>query len=244
MLKMQTTEGTPFDVKQMFGGERAPDYDDGIRKRIPGYDVLHATSRAVLESCLPARARLLVVGAGTGQELVGCARAQPSWTFVGVDPSTDMLDIAKRRILAADVADRVSLHVGTTSDLPPEPRFDAATALLVMHFLPRDEEKQAFLEAVACRLDPGGVLVLADMTGQPGTPAFERLFAAWQRHWCQAHGLAPTDAGVEEHFAERRRRPGWLDEQGHLALFARTGFVEPAHFWTGLLFNAWVMRRG
>jgi tRNA (cmo5U34)-methyltransferase len=240
---MNQPEMNQPDVTKLFGSQASLAYDDGIRKRIPGYETLHTTSYAILESALPDSARLLVVGAGTGQELVAYARARPQWQLVGVDPSLDMLERAREKTAAAGVAARVELHHGTTEVLPQETLFDAATALLVMHFLPDDAGKTKFLLGIAQRLRPGGLLLLADMTGQPGTAEFEALFAAWKVHWRHAHGADSGDARIEQEFAERRGRAGWIDERRHLALFAQTGFEDFMPFWSGLLFRGWLMRK-
>ncbi len=53
------------------------------------------------------------------------------------------------------------LHRGTISELD-ETNFDAATALLEMHFLPDDGEKLDFLKAIHNRLKRGAKLILAD----------------------------------------------------------------------------------
>jgi len=231
------------DVTKLFKGDAAVAYDQGIRRRIPGYESLHTTTFAMLESALPESARLLVVGAGTGHELVAYAQARPLWHMVGVDPSLDMLERARQKIAAAGVGAQVDLYHGTTDGLPTETSFDAATAVLVMHFLSDDGAKADFLQAISQRLRKGGLLLLADMTGQPGTPAFETIFSAWKVHWCHAHGVDIGDARVEQDFAERRARAGWIDEERHLALFSQAGFDEPLSFWSALSFRAWSMRK-
>jgi tRNA (cmo5U34)-methyltransferase len=237
-------ESKPFDLSQLFGRERSPDYDVGIRKRIPGYEALHSTSQALLEEALPAKARVLVVGAGTGHELIVCAQARHDWHFLGLDPSQDMLTIAKEKVFAAGVSSRVELHLGTTEDLPTGESFDAATALLVMHFIPEDDRKLAFLAAIHARLKSGGVFLLADMTGRPGSADFNRLFAAWKVHWCAMNGVGKDDPNMQKEFAERMARPGWIDEARHHELFASAGFSDPLRYWSGLLFSAWAMRKG
>jgi tRNA (cmo5U34)-methyltransferase len=232
-----------LDLGKHFGGERASEYDEGIRRRIPGYETLHATAQAVLESQLPPRARLLVVGCGTGREIVAYAKANPGWALVGVDPSADMIAIAEKKVAAAAVGDRVELRGGTVSAVAASENFDAATALLVMHFLADDGSKESFLSAIAERLNPGAPLVLADMTGMPGTLEFETIIEAWKAYWSRTYEIAADDPGMLKEFAERRARSGWADDRRHAELFAATGFGPPVLFWKGLLFSAWVTRK-
>lgn len=231
------------DLKKLFGRESALDYDRGIRRRILGYDDLHEAAHSLLQSQLSEQARILIAAAGTGQEAALCARAHPGWNIVGFDPSAEMLELGRARIGSLGLGGRVQFHQTTIEGLPPGPRFDAATALLVMHFLPDDESKLAFLRGMAGRLKSGAVFILADMTGQPGSPDFETLFAAWKVYWRRAHGPSVDEVAMEKEFADRRSRAGWIDETRHLELFAQAGFVAPVRIWSGLLFCAWAMER-
>jgi tRNA (guanine-N1)-methyltransferase len=74
--------------------------------------------------------------------------------MVMVDPSEPMCRAARSRALEAGVGDRCRVHQGFVSELPAETVFDAATCLLVLHFL--DEPGQiALLHDIAARLKPG-----------------------------------------------------------------------------------------
>jgi hypothetical protein len=89
----------------------------------------------------------------------------------------------------------------------------------------------------------GGPFLLADVTGVPGTPEFKTLFGAWQVHFRRVHGPEVDDETMAKEFAQRRARPGWLDERGQLGLFHEAGFVAPTLFWASLHFRAWVMSK-
>lgn len=87
---------------QQFDAERADAYEDRIRRLAPGYDVLHGTVESVLATCLRKDAHLLVVGAGTGAEIVRMGQAHPRWRFTAVDP--ERLAEAFRRVHQTDTA--------------------------------------------------------------------------------------------------------------------------------------------
>lgn len=53
-----------------FDSDRAHKYDQQIQIAIPGYTGLHSMAYALLSLNLHAQANLLVVGSGTGTELV------------------------------------------------------------------------------------------------------------------------------------------------------------------------------
>lgn len=78
-----------------FGEAHAAAYDQRFAKLAPMRDALHLLIGAVLAD-LPADARILSVGAGTGHELIYLARKFPQWRFAVVEPSAPMLEICRQ----------------------------------------------------------------------------------------------------------------------------------------------------
>ncbi|MFI5324528.1 MAG: class I SAM-dependent methyltransferase, partial [Thermodesulfobacteriota bacterium] len=145
-----------FDPEKRFN-ERAGVYDEDIHKIIPGYTALHETARHLLETSLPEDAFLLVAGMGTGNETLACARRKPEWRFTGFDIAANMIKTSAEKIVKHRLEERVELIRGTIEEVFQE-SFDAATALLVMHFIPYDS-KIEFLKGLNLRLNPSGVLI-------------------------------------------------------------------------------------
>lgn len=143
---------TPFRDPAVVAG-----YAEGTPRRVPGFADLHLMTLVLLSERAPDAARILVLGAGGGLELKTFAAARPNWTFVGVDPSGPMLDLARRTVGA--LMPQVELVPGYADDAPPGP-FDGATCLLTLHFLRRPERVQV-LRALHRRLKPGAPLVVA-----------------------------------------------------------------------------------
>ncbi len=164
---------TVFD----FDGDYGKDYEALARQVIPGYRTLFPMFTAIIEPDLPPGARVLVVGAGTGIELIALKRARPDLRLHGVDPSEQMLQIAERRVAEAGLESGVTLQLGYASDVPTRPRFDAATLINVLHFVPDDGAKSALLHDIAGRLRPGAVFVLFDLHGDPGLGGARALHA-------------------------------------------------------------------
>ncbi|HEX2561547.1 class I SAM-dependent methyltransferase [Phenylobacterium sp.] len=71
-------------------------YAEDTPRRVPGLADLHRMAMLLLAERAPVGAEFLVLGAGGGLELRALAEAQPSWRFVGVDPSAEMLELARR----------------------------------------------------------------------------------------------------------------------------------------------------
>jgi tRNA (cmo5U34)-methyltransferase len=229
-----------LNAEERFNEERAGRYDADIHKAISGYEALHGMAGTLLRLDLRKDARVLVVGSGTGAEIVGLGTEEPGWTFTGVDPSEDMTSIARQRIAEAGLAERADLRVGYVHDLSPADRYDAATALLVMHFLPDDGQKLELLRTIASRLKPGAPFVLADLLGEPGSTRFERFFRAWKLYQLSR---GREHEHVEDQLRELPQLVHFVPEQRILALLEEAGFVGAERFYAALLFGGWVARK-
>src|SRR6185436_1998703 len=97
----------PFDFDKNHA--LSQDYERGPRRFVPGYDASHAMAATLLADRIGERGRVLVLGAGGGIELSALAQASPGWTFVGVDPSENMLAQARRKLEAAGLEGRARL---------------------------------------------------------------------------------------------------------------------------------------
>lgn len=227
---------TAFD----FDGDYGEGYEALARQVIPGYRTLFPMFTAIIEPDLPPGARVLVVGAGTGIELIALKRARPDLRLLGVDPSAQMLEIAERRVAEAGVAGGVSLQIGYASDVPASPRFDAATLINVLHFVPDDGAKAALLNEIVQRLRPGAVFVLFDLHGDPGSEEHERYMPAWRRYW-RIRGMTAEEAAA---FDERIRHGIHFAPAERVVALARdAGFTDPQRFFKGMLYGGWTFRR-
>lgn len=235
-----TTDTTPQD-RDTFHANRAKRYDDTIRRVIPGYDALHSMSGVMLAGTVPAEGRVLVVGAGTGAELLALGDAAPGWSFTACDPAAGMLAIAEDRIKDHPVADRCGLHACLCADLPDDARdFDAATCLLVMHFLPDDGAKLALLKSIAARLKPGAPLILADMHETPDSPRHRLIMEGWMR-WQRGNGIPAEE--VEKGRRHVERDVHFVPLERLSALLDEAGFSPPEHFFQAFLFGGFIAWR-
>ncbi len=223
-----------------FDGKYGADYEALAHRLIPGYATLFPMIAALIDPDLPPGARVLVVGAGTGIELVTFSGTRPDLRLHGVDPSRQMLDIARRRLEDRGLADGVTLQLGYAADAPTDPPFDAATLINVLHFVPDDGSKAELLAEIARRLRPGGVFVLFDLHGDPGSEEHERYMPAWERYWA-VRGMSPADADV---FRERIQSGiHFAPPERVVALARKAGLVEAQRFYKSLLYGGWTFRR-
>lgn len=213
-------------------------YDRSIRLFTAGYESMFLMSYAFLHSMIPEDAELLVVGAGTGMEICTFGKLNPRWKFMGVDPSAEMLSIARRKTDEANISDRVKLFNGYTHDLAETETYDAATCVLVMHFLPDDGAKLQLLKSIAAHLKSGAPLVLVDGFGAPGSDQFRQTVTAWKLY-VKAQGVDPQM--VEDGFnGQILKRLQFVPEERIKSLLKVAGFENPSRFFTGFLYGGWV----
>lgn len=228
---MNYDEEAPFEVAR---------YRE-MQKALPGVDALYRLALAHLETVLPQGGHILVVGAGGGREVEALAGSRVPFTVTGADPSADMLDIARWHAEASARPEDVTLIQGVAQDVAaPAGGFDAATSLLVMHFLPddaSDKGKASYLRTIREKLRPGALLVHADVSfdDDAARAAFAPVFL---RHAALA-GLdekaAATGPGVIETMPIISAR---RTEQ----LLAASGFGAPTIFFQALWYRAWVAK--
>jgi tRNA (cmo5U34)-methyltransferase len=222
-----------------FDEERAAAYDDRIRRLAPGYDVLHDLIASVAATQLADDAHLLVVGAGTGEEVVRLGRTQPKWRFTAVDPSAEMLERCRERVEGEELGDRVAYVQDRVEDLPVDIRFDGATSVFVAHFLEDPAEKHRYFRAIARRLRPGAPLLLADLFGGPSGEAFGPLLAAW-RHALRRAGTSAEE--VERTVDRMDRQIDFVAEDVLARILSKAGFAPPTRFYQSLLWGGWWTR--
>src|SRR5262245_38780329 len=140
-----------FDATKHFDARRSNGYEQKIRQIVPGYEAMHEMAHFLLRTRLLDHAKVLVLGAGTGQEVVAYALANPGWAITGVDPTETMLAVARQQVADHNLNDRVRLHLGYLDSLKETSLFDAATSILVMQFLADDGGKEAYLRGIASR---------------------------------------------------------------------------------------------
>lgn len=211
-------------------------YVDGPKRFVPGHDDMRRMAVQLLAEGVPERADILVIGAGGGLEIRAFADAQPGWRLTGVDPSTQMLDLA--RTVIAGAADRCALVEGTAETAPAGP-FDGASCLLTLHLIPDDGSKLATLIAIRARLKPGAPLVVVDQCLDLASPDAARRLDRYIA-FARSSGASEEDVAVA---------CAWLRQSGRMvsrareeALLHEAGFHDIDLFYAGLAWTGWAAR--
>lgn len=223
----------------VFDQERASSYDKRFAKLAPMRDALHLLIRAVLSE-LPADARILCVGVGTGSELIDLAQTFPQWHFTAVEPAAPMLDICRQRAEERGITSRCTFHEGYLDSLSASDSFDAATCLLVSHFILQQNERRNFFRQIAARLRPNGYLVSSDLASDMSTSAYKSLLEVWLRVLKSAE--VPIEE-VEKFRTSYGRDVAILPPKEVESIIASSGFDAPVLLFQTLLIHAWYARR-
>lgn len=214
----------------LFDAAAAQTYLDGPPRQVPGFGALHRMMSMLLAETAPKDARVLVLGAGGGLEIKALAEDHRAWSFDGIDPSEDMLDLARQTVAPHD--HRVRLHQGYIEAAPSGP-FDAATCLLTLHFVPR-EQRLATLRQVRDRLKAGAPFVVAHISFPQSEPERSR--------WIARHvAFSGSHIANEEKAREAvRTRLSILAPEEEEAMLQEAGFRNVTLFYAGLSFRGWV----
>lgn len=222
------------DSNDPFTEAHARKYDERNASLAPISGCLHFLTGLVLRK-LPARSRILCVGAGTGAEIIALARAQPEWSFVALEPSAAMLSVCRERLVAAGVMERCELVHGYIQDLPPMPDFDAALSLLVAHFV-KHEDRLPFLRHIHGCLKSGGVLVTAEISFDLDSAAFPSMLGHWE-------GVQSLMGATPESLAKLpallRDVLTVLPPSETERLLRESGFQTPVRFFQALMISGW-----
>jgi len=222
-----------------FGPAHAAAYDEKYAKLAPMRDALHLLTSAVLAD-LPAEARILCVGAGTGHELLYLAQKFPQWQFTAVEPSAPMLEVCRRKTDAAGITSRCLFHEGYLDTLPSSPPFDAVTSLLVSQFILTPDARTDFFRTIAQQLLPGGYLVTADLASDTASATYQNLLDIWIRLMRET-GSPPEQ--LEKMRTTYGRDVAVLPVDQISSLIASAGFENPILFLQTGLIHAWYAKR-
>ncbi|MEK5231819.1 class I SAM-dependent methyltransferase [Lysinibacillus sp. FSL K6-0232] len=224
------------DTTQLVNKSQA--YEKNTRISVPGYDTLFTMTEAYLRAQLgEQQASLLIIGAGGGNELTAWGQSNPNWSFTGVDPSEEMLQIASYKATQLGLESRVQLIQGTIEQLPAATsKFDAASCILVLHFIEQWQEKLALLQTIHRQLKPGKPFVLVSAYGQRDSEELQDRIKIWQSFFLNV-GYRP------EKVADMGKvilNISFITDQQIEQLLREAGFHHITRFFTSGLFAGWM----
>jgi tRNA (cmo5U34)-methyltransferase len=226
------------EIKAIFD-QQAASYDQQWAKTAPIRDGLHFLLGAVFAD-LPQDARILCVGAATGEEMVYLAKRFPNWCFVAVEPSGAMVEVCRGKAEREGFLSRCEFHEGYLDTLPACEPFDAATCFLVSQFILERDARLAFFRGIAARLRPGALLASSDLTADVASAEYEALLPVWMKVM-EGAGITPeAQARMRAAYAKDVAIRPLAEVEG---VIQAGGFDAPVRFYQAGLIQAWFARR-
>jgi tRNA (cmo5U34)-methyltransferase len=226
------------ELKAIFE-QQAAGYDERWAKTAPIRDALYFLLQSVF-SDVPSAARILCIGAGTGEEIDHFAKRFAGWTFTAVEPSGAMLEVCRAKAEKGGYASRCRFHEGYLDTLPGEEAFDAATCFLVSQFILDEDRRSDFFRSIAMRLRAGALLASSDLAADVASPAYDALLALWL---AMMRGAGVPSSGIEQMRAAYARDVAILRPERIASIIRAGGFDEPVRFYQSGLIHAWFARR-
>jgi tRNA (cmo5U34)-methyltransferase len=226
------------EIKAIFD-QQAAHYDAQWAKTAPIKECLHFLLDSLFVE-LPADARVLCVGVGTGVELAHLAAKNPAWRFTAVEPSGPMLDVCRKRAAKDGFESRCDFHEGYLDSLPDMQPHDAATCFLVSQFIVEPAARSKFFSEISRRLKPEGILASADLASDVQSAEYDVLLRAWMKMMSAAE-LSPESI--------ERMRKAYANDVAVLppsevaSIIEAGSFERPVLFFQAGLIHAWVSRR-
>lgn len=222
------------DFAGFFTKDVSASYDAKNRNLAPIVDNLHFLIRLVLKD-LPRNARILCVGVGTGAEILSLSGEYPEWSFVGVEPSSPMLDVCRERLRDAGVLNRCELIHGYVQDAPAGENFDAVLSILVAHFVKR-AERPDFYRNIQERLKTDGYFISAEISCDLDSDEFPLMLENW-KHIQKLMGAAPEQ--LESLASMLRETLPVLSPTETETLIRASGIPIPVRFYQAFMISGW-----
>jgi demethylmenaquinone methyltransferase/2-methoxy-6-polyprenyl-1,4-benzoquinol methylase/phosphoethanolamine N-methyltransferase len=144
-----------------------PETQGNVLHKALSYDIMTGLILRPSQASILALAQLktgdkvLDVGCGSGRlSIAAQQKVGPSGAAYGIDPSTEMIAVARKNAVRA--GQPAHFEIGVIEAIPfPDATFDVVLSRLMMHHLPGDL-KQRGLAEVRRVLKPGGVCLIVD----------------------------------------------------------------------------------
>lgn len=184
---------------------------------------LHRYWRKKAVQCLLAQGGrdFLDLGCGTGDVSLAVLRQTPSAHITGIDPSPDMLDLARLKTRKAQLSDHIVYQEGDAMALPfPNASFDGVICAFVIRNV---TDRAAALHEMLRILKPGGTLAILELTA-PRNPLLKLIHNIHTRRVIPLLGRLLSQGSAYQYLADSIDH--FPPAPAIVELLARTGFAD------------------
>jgi tRNA (cmo5U34)-methyltransferase len=224
------------EIQARFDAETAAAYSQRKPLWLPEHDYAMRLVLKALKSYLPDSARLVDLGAGTGNLSRRVLKALPDCHVTLVDFSQNMLNEAPRLLAAFDGRYRIMLEDFWRMEFPPG-EYDGVVASFALHHGRGEAVYWDLYRKIYDWLKVPGVFVCCDVVQGDAPPLAEMNEAGW-RGFLQKRDFAPED--IERIFSNYRREDSPLSLRQHLDLLMQAGFGAADVLWKRFNFAVYV----
>lgn len=198
------------------------EFDLYIQSTLPYVREFYGQTLSMIRRYGNPEGRLLDLGCGTGMLEMLLREAFPALRIEGVDPSTEMLDVAGQK----QIPD-VVFRQGTSQELRAEEVYDIITAIEVHHFL-QPEERKNVISNIFKALKEGGIYIGFENVIPDDDYLKEQELNRWKEFQIAA---GKTEEEAELH----KKRCGVfyfpITVKEHIRILKETGFRHVYVFW-------------
>lgn len=224
-------------IKEIFDTS-AKSYDKTWEQLAPISNSLHLLMGAIFSE-LPEKAKILCVGAGTGNEIIYLAKRFPTWSFTAVDPSSAMLDVCRTRLSELGLENRCEFHADFLENLSLPDTYDAATSILVSQFIDEIDSRVDFFKNIAKHLKDRGILINADLSSKIDSYEYEQVLDVWAKMML-AGGIPQS---IEKIRQSHEDGVSVLPQEEITKIIQSGGFQKPVQFYQMAFIHAWFCRK-
>lgn len=219
---------------EVFENERALYYDNFVQTWILNYQFVIDTIPKIVEIENPNATEILVVGSGTGNELLSLSKQNKPWKITGVDPSPDMVKIAQEKLKKHT---QVTIIQGEVNQLPENKKYDVATLLLVLHFMKDDGTKEVLLKDIYDKLETGAPFIILDIFGNK---------QEFSKNIKLLETILPEEVdgvAIKERIASMPERIYNISEDRLIKILQTVGFSKPIRFFQSAIYGGWITKK-
>ncbi|CBW26031.1 conserved hypothetical protein [Halobacteriovorax marinus SJ] len=220
------------ELFEEMGGEN---YDNSNKRFKPISDNLHFLNNLILRD-LPNDAVILCVGVGTGADIIHLAKENEGWQFVGIDPSSAMLERCVANLKSEGLEHRCELFHGHLSDYKDNEKFDAVLSLFVMHFIEKLSLREKVYEDIYSLLKLGGRLIVSEISADFSSNDYPSLLEDWCR---LQYTSGPKNESAQRVKDVVENTLEVLSSKETKDMMKRCGFNDVTEFFQSFLIKAW-----